>query len=185
MRSAAAGALVAALATALAPAAPAMAHDALEGTEPANGSTVASVPPTIRLTFMHTPIAMGSLILIKDEAGTNQSEGPLAVVDNHVTQAVKAGAPAGRYMVVWRVVSADSHPIEGTFSFTAGAGGPKERPATALVPASSAPAPKSGATVAPPWGLAVGGAVLAAGLAGTAVHVRRRLGVHGTDGRVS
>ena len=185
MRSAAAAALVAAVATVLAPASPAAAHDVLEAAEPAAGSTVASVPPSIRLTFMHTPIALGSRVQVRDETGTNQSDGPVAVVDNHVTQPVKAGAPAGRYMVEWRVVSPDSHPIEGTFSFTVGGGSGDEQPATVAVPANQAPATTPGVTVAPPWGLAAGGAVLAAGLAGTALHVRRRLAVNDADGPVS
>lgn len=185
MRSAAAAALVAAVATVLAPASPAAAHDVLEAAEPAAGSTVASVPPSIRLTFMHTPIALGSRIQVRDETGTNQSDGPVAVVNNHVTQPVKAGAPAGRYTVAWRVVSPDSHSIEGTFSFTAGAGGGMGQPAAASVPATPAAAPKAEGTVAPPWGLAAGGAVLAAGLAGTALHVRRRLAVNDADGPVS
>ena len=185
LRHFAAIALLGVFGTVFAPAAPAVAHDMLEATEPANGSTVASVPPTIRLTFMHTPIALGSRILIKDETGTNQSDGPVVVVDNHVSQAVKAGAPAGRYTVAWRVVSPDSHPIEGTFSFTAGVGDGTGQAATAHVPASPAPAPKTGGTVAPPWGLAAVGAVLAAGLAGTALHVRRRLSVNDADGPVS
>ncbi|MFF2242835.1 copper resistance protein CopC [Arthrobacter sp. NPDC058130] len=186
MRSAAAAALVAALvaalATGLASASPAAAHDVLEATEPAAGSTVVSVPPTIRLTFMHTPLALGSRVLIRDETGASQSDGPVAVVDNHVTQTVRAGAPAGRYTVEWRIVSADSHPIEGTFSFTAGAGGGAGQPAALSVQAKPAPAQNPGGTVAPLWGLAAGGAVLAAGLAGTALHVRRRLAVNDADG---
>ena len=134
---------------------------------------------------MHTPIALGSRILIRDEAGTNQSDGPVDVIDNHVTQALKPGAPAGRYTVVWRVVSPDSHPIEGTFSFTAGAGGGTGRPDASSVAANPALALNPGAAVASPWGLAAGGAVLAAGLAGTALHVRRRLSVNDADGPVS
>ena len=44
----------------------------------------------------------------------------MSIVDNHVTQDVKPDAPSGKYTVVWRVVSSDGHPIEGTFTFTAG-----------------------------------------------------------------
>ena len=157
----------------------------LEATEPAGGSTVASAPPTVRLTFMHTPIALGSQILVKDETGASQSDGPVVVVGNHVSQAVKAGAPAGRYTVVWRVMSRDSHPMEGTFSFTAGSRRGTGQPGTAAVPAATAPAPDTAATVASPWGLAALGAALAAGLAGTALHVRRRLSVNDADGPVS
>ena len=174
----AAAALLAALATLLAPALPAAAHDVLEETEPVGGSAVAAVPPTIRLTFMHTPIALGSRILVQDETGSNQSDGTVVVVDNYVTQSVRAGAPAGRYTVAWRIVSPDSHPIEGTFTFTAGAASGTAQLVPASVPVTTAAAPKAAAPVASPWVLAAAGAALAAGLAGTALHVRRRLTVN-------
>ncbi len=76
LRHAAAIALLAAFGTVLAPASPAAAHDMLEATEPAAGSTVASAPPTVRLTFMHTPIALGSQILVKDETGVRPVRRP-------------------------------------------------------------------------------------------------------------
>jgi methionine-rich copper-binding protein CopC len=111
---------VATAAILMVPAAAAQAHDVLEATEPANGSVVGTVPGKIALTFSHTPIAIGSVVRVEDATGTDQADGPAAIVDNHVTQAVKTGAPEGKYTVVWRVVSSDGHPIEGTFTFTAG-----------------------------------------------------------------
>lgn len=96
----------------LVPAAAAQAHDVLVSTNPADGSVVATVPATIGLTFDHTPIAIGSMIRVQDVTGADHSDGPVSIVDNHVTQAVKSDAPAGKYTVVWRVVSADGHPIE-------------------------------------------------------------------------
>lgn len=176
-----AGLVLAAVAAllALVPVSPASAHDVLEAVEPADGSVVAVVPATVRLTFNHTPIGLGSQVLVKDENGTNQAEGPVIIVDNRVSQAVKADAPSGRYTVVWRVVSSDSHPIEGTFTFTAGPGSGTGQPGTP--PASPAPAPapapatKTAATTGFPWGWAAGAAVLAAGLAAAGVYVRRRV----------
>lgn len=183
LRHAAAIALLAALGTYLAPVSPAAAHDMLEATEPAGGSSVASAPPTVRLTFMHTPIAFGSQVVVRDETGSNQSDGPVVVVNNYVSQAVKAGAPAGRYTVVWRVMSRDSHQVEGTFTFTAGSRRGPGQPGTADVRAT--PALDTAATEDTPWGLAALGAALAAGLAGTALHVRRRLSVNDADGPAS
>jgi hypothetical protein len=110
-------------AAALLPGAAAQAHDVIESASPADGSTVATVPASVVLTFDHTPIEVGTEILVKDPTGTNQADGPARIVDTNVTQALKPGAPAGKYTVVWRVVSADSHPIEGTFTFTAKAPG--------------------------------------------------------------
>ena len=57
---------------------------------------------------------------MEDTTGTDQADGPVQIIDNQVSQAVKPGAPQGKYTVVWRVVSSDGHPIEGTFGFTAG-----------------------------------------------------------------
>jgi methionine-rich copper-binding protein CopC len=137
--------------------APANAHDVLEDVQPKDGSTVAAVPAAVKLTFNNTPIALGAELVVRDQNGTNQANGPVVIVDNHVTQAVKAGAPAGRYTVVWRVVSSDSHPIEGSFAFTAGKPGAGS--------GTAQPSPPSQASTlepVPAWVFIAGAAVLAA-----------------------
>ncbi|HKU04174.1 MAG TPA: copper resistance CopC family protein [Arthrobacter sp.] len=149
--------------------APAQAHDALESSNPANGSTVSAMPAKVELTFDHTPIAINSIVRVEDAAGADQADGPVQIVDNQVSQPVKPGAPQGKYTVVWRVVSSDGHPIEGTFTFTAG--GPNSAPAAA--PATS-PASASGI----PSQLVVVGivaAVLLIGLVVAGLLIRRRL----------
>jgi methionine-rich copper-binding protein CopC len=158
----------------LAAAQPAAAHDVIETVEPADGAVVAAVPGMVRLTFNRTPIAIGSQILVNDENGTNQADGPVVIVDSHVAQAIKAGAPAGRYRVLWRVVSSDSHPIEGSFTFTAGQANGTPHSGTAQ-PATSAPVQKSAKKDGFPWGVAAGGMALAAGLIAVGAYVRRRL----------
>ncbi|SDP84220.1 hypothetical protein SAMN04487914_1567 [Arthrobacter sp. ok909] len=155
------------------PAAAAQAHDALETTDPPNGSVLGTVPATIGLTFNHTPIAIGSVVHVRDATGTDQADGPVAILDNHVSQAVKAGAPEGNYTVVWRVVSSDGHPIDGTFIFTAGAA----NTAAAATPSSPGPAPAdtSGAV---PAGLITAGAValvLVIAFVALSVIIKRRL----------
>ncbi|WP_336853877.1 copper resistance CopC family protein [Sinomonas albida] len=134
-------AAVLALAAAVLLGAPAaQAHDVLETSSPANGATVAAVPASIVLTFDHTPIGVGTEVLVKDPTGTNQSDGPAQIVDNSVTQPLKPGAPAGAYTVIWRVVSSDSHPIEGTFTFTANRPGNGAAAASASAPETASPA---------------------------------------------
>lgn len=98
-------------------AAPASAHDVLEGTTPKNGQKVGAAPEKVTLTFSNNPIAIGSEIVVKDASGTNWAEGGVDILDNVVTQKLKPGAPAGTYAVQWRVVSSDSHPIENTFTY--------------------------------------------------------------------
>ncbi|MDV8147506.1 copper resistance protein CopC [Arthrobacter sp. B10-11] len=114
-------------------AAPASAHDAAESSSPAQGATVAAPPETVSVTFNKAPLALGSQFQVKDVAGTNWAEGPVEIVDNVASQKLRTGAPAGEFTVLWRVVSSDSHPIEGTFTFTAtaaAAGGPAQSSST-------------------------------------------------------
>lgn len=154
------------------PATAAQAHDTLESTDPANGSVLGAVPAQIGLTFDHTPLAIGSVIRVQDAAGTDRADGPVAIVDNHVTQAIKTGAPEGKYTVTWRVASADGHAIEGVFTFTAGTGGTAG--GAAITPAAAPAAAGSG----PPTGTIVAGVLvllLVIGSVGLAVTVKRRL----------
>ena len=78
-------------------------------------------------------------------------------MDNEVRQSLAAG-PAGAYTVVWRVTSADGHPVSGTFGFTADQ-------ASASTTATSAPTATATTTTAAPATAtgAAGPAVAAAG----------------------
>lgn len=158
----------------LTPITPATAHDAVEAAEPADGSVLSSVPAAVKLTFNNTPIALGAAVQVTDFNGIDQADGGVAITDNIVTQELKEGAPAGRYTVTWRVVSSDSHPIEGRFTFTAG-------DTSGLSPATEAAASTTTAgagSVQPagtPWVLVTGGLVLVGALLLTARSVRKRL----------
>lgn len=159
------GRLLAALAATvflMLPAAAAQAHDVLESTAPADGATVTTAPRQVELVFSNTPIALGSEVIVKDGAGTNQAEGPVSIVNNHVTQVLKAGASAGPYTVQWRVVSSDSHPIEGSFTFTAGAPGTGGAGASAAAAAGTSGTPTAeaagnGTSAVPPVVLVAAG----------------------------
>ncbi|MBD3940700.1 copper resistance protein CopC [Microbacterium sp. NEAU-LLC] len=153
-------ALVAALALAfvavLATATPAAAHDALVGTDPATGSTVAELPPQVTLTFSDAvaPDDGATVVEVKDAAGTELADGAPVVQDNTVTQAL-AGEASGVITVTWKVVSSDGHPTSNTFSFTVegAAPTPTESATTAPTPTESAePAPTAAPseTAAPP-----------------------------------
>lgn len=95
----------------------ASAHDELAGTNPAEGATVDVLPPSLELTFSNVPSGIGAQVQVLDEAGVDWADGPVAIVDRVANQPLRSGAPAGEYTVNWRVVSSDSHPIEGTFAF--------------------------------------------------------------------
>ncbi|MDE9366725.1 copper resistance protein CopC [Luteipulveratus sp. YIM 133132] len=119
----------------------ASAHDVLVSTSPKDGSTVATAPTQVRLTFNNPAIATGSAVQVTGPTG-RVDEGRPVFTDSDVTQALRPGAPAGSYTVRWRVTSVDGHPISGSFRFTATA-------AAAGTSSSSSSAPSTGSTTSP------------------------------------
>jgi len=171
---------------------PAAAHDAAESSSPAQGASVEVVPEKVSVTFNNNPLGIGSSFSIKDAAGMEWADGPVEIVDNVASQKLKAGAPAGRYTVAWRAVSSDSHPIEGTFSFTAEAAAGGAAPAASTTAAATVPAigtAQPGQTAAPDsagtgepfqWSIVIFAAAAVGLLATLAILARRRL-TAGTD----
>ena len=96
---------------------PAAAHDVLVSTSPANGSTVAQTPSKIVLTFTDPALSIGTQMVVTGPAGSVTVPKP-RLVDNTVVQDLPGSSPAGRYTVLWRVTSADGHPVSGQISFT-------------------------------------------------------------------
>ena len=127
----------------------AQAHDVLQSTDPADGSTVAVVPDHVTLTFDEPALLVGTEVMVHDPNERMVNVGPPVLVDNTVTQEVTGALPAGVYTVIYRVTSADGHPIEGRFAFTA-TGDTSYGVATAAptMTASAVPAPTSSAEVA-------------------------------------
>ncbi len=124
--------LLVVLMTALGSASTANAHDELVGSNPEAGASVEQLPDAIELTFSSVPSGIGSEVEVLDETGGNWAEGDVAIVDRVASQPLRTGAPAGEYTVNWRVVSSDSHPIEGTFTVTAAAAGTAQSPSAAV-----------------------------------------------------
>jgi methionine-rich copper-binding protein CopC len=160
----------------LATAGTASAHNSLRSTSPADHSTVDTVPRLVVLTFDQPAIAMGTTVTVTGPGGV-VGDGSVQLIDNTVQQAVRPGAPAGAYTVVWRVTSADGHPIDGIFTFTArtaGAGGsvvPTPAPGTQTTQ-SPAGTSTTGAGV-PTWVWLVAAALLVSALTSAAVIQRR------------
>lgn len=115
-------ALLLALAGVLLSAGRADAHNALLGTDPADGSTVTVPPTAITLTFDQPAQALGTEVVVTGPDGATVSVGETQLVDSTVVQALATDLPAGAYAVEWRVTSADGHPLSGTLAFTASEG---------------------------------------------------------------
>jgi methionine-rich copper-binding protein CopC len=121
------------LAVVLLPAAPAAAHAKLTGSNPQAGQLITADLAAVTLSFSGPVKAEVSTIVVAGADGVNLSNGPATAADVTLTQPVKA-LPPGQIKVTWRTVSADGHPIDGTFTFTNG------NPAAAS-PTPSSPAP--------------------------------------------
>ncbi|MBD1538617.1 copper resistance protein CopC [Arthrobacter sp. S13_S34] len=139
---------------------PASAHDAAESSTPSDGASLPAPPEQVSVAFNNKPLGIGAAFSVKDASGAEWAEGPVDIVDNVASQKLKAGGPAGEYTVAWRVVSSDSHPIEGTFAFTAASAGQGAAPATSPAAggsptaAGTVPAAGAGASTAPAMGTA-------------------------------
>ncbi len=128
-------ALFGALALAVAVAPPAAAHDRLVGSDPADGSVLAAPPTQVVLTFSAAPLADlgGAAVEVTGPDGASWSDGEPVIAGTTVTQALRAGLPAGAYSVAWRSPSSDGHVLDGAFTFTV------EAAATAPTPQASEP----------------------------------------------
>jgi copper transport protein len=103
----------------------AFAHAQLESTTPTAGSVLTSAPTDVTMTFGEpVEIPLGS-VQVLDGAGRSVVQGkPFhpGGVASKVAQDLQPGLPDGGYVVVWRVISADSHPVHGAFTFSIGSG---------------------------------------------------------------
>lgn len=99
----------------------AAAHNSLQGSDPADGSTVATAPERVTLTFDEAAQALGTEIVVLAPDGSSVSDGAPVLADTTVSQPIAGTLPAGTYTVQWRVTSEDGHPISGTLTFTSSA----------------------------------------------------------------
>jgi copper transport protein len=106
---------------------PASAHAIVERTEPAIDQVVDVSPERVLIEFNEpVEIAFGA-IRVFNTNGERVDDGSTDYVgdDGHtIAVPLKPQLPDGTYTVSWRVVSADSHPIEEAFVFHVGAPGP-------------------------------------------------------------
>ncbi|MEV0133604.1 copper resistance protein CopC [Dactylosporangium sp. NPDC050688] len=113
-------ALFGALLTLVLPAAPASAHALLERTAPVAGSVVDQLPGEITLTFSEPVRIVADKIRVTAPDGTRADAGKPVARDTELVIPLKADGPKGTYLVSYRVISADSHPVSGGYSFSYG-----------------------------------------------------------------
>jgi len=97
----------------------AQAHAFLEHANPLVGSTVASAPREVSLTFTQNLEASFSSVQVTDGNGARVDQGKPQVSGNTMRVGLKS-LSAGTYRVRWQVLSVDTHKTEGSFAFTVG-----------------------------------------------------------------
>ena len=119
----------------------ALVHAHLVSSVPGDGESLAASPPVIRLVFSEPVEAGLSQIVVWSARDSLEIR---VRADSTDAQTLVADVPhlaPAEYQVDWRVVSADGHPVEGSYRFTvlAPAGAPDSVPALGL-PAVHRPA---------------------------------------------
>lgn len=117
----------------LAAAPAASAHDQLISSTPAPDERLDNTPASITLTFSSPLLELGHEVRVVDDDAKNWVGGGAVLSRETLTQALPE-LPDGGYQVSWRVVSADGHPISGSYGFRIG------NPAAAAPAASTGPA---------------------------------------------
>ncbi|MEV7006602.1 copper resistance CopC family protein [Streptosporangium sp. NPDC051022] len=123
----------------------ALAHDRLKSSSPAKNATVATVE-RIKLEFtsgVHFPT-----VVLRRASGASVDIGKAKTSGDTVTSEVPEPLSPGRYVIAWRVVSSDGHPIDGEIPFTVtGSATPSATPVAESTPS---PSFEGAAPAAPP-----------------------------------
>ena len=104
-------------------AAAAFAHAHLVRATPAVGGTVSAPPSEVTLRFSEKLEAAFSSVVVRDAAGKQVDKGGAAVdkADRALLRVLlPQPLPPGVYKVEWKAMSADTHKIDGNFTFKVG-----------------------------------------------------------------
>ncbi|MFB9633155.1 copper resistance CopC/CopD family protein [Streptomyces spiralis] len=146
---------------------PASAHAVLRSSDPADGTVLKAAPASVTLTFSESVGLLDDSFRLFGPDGRRVHTGEARHAPGHsdtAEVAFPAGLGQGTFTVAWRVVSADSHPVSGAFTFSVG----KPSPTSAAVDTGPDENPATGAL----WDLARYAAYGAAALLiGTAAFV--------------
>jgi copper transport protein len=123
----------------------ASAHAYLVKTVPAASVVLNVPPPTVQLTYDEAVEPRFAIISVTNAAGRQQTTGPVyrspADPDTLVVP-LRPHLPEGWYLIFWRAISVDGHPVEGAFTYAVG---PNPGPAPQFpVPSISATATTPG-----------------------------------------
>jgi len=103
---------------------PAQAHAALVSTYPTRDSVVAEAPRQVVLSFTEGVTPVPGRVVVLGPDGSRVDEDASRATGVQLLIPIRSGAPRGTYLVSFRVISQDSHPVAGSFAFSVGAPSP-------------------------------------------------------------
>jgi methionine-rich copper-binding protein CopC len=95
----------------------ASAHTELAASEPGEGQVVTVPPQRITLTFVEAVRPVSARIEVRGPGGTSVTSGPAAVDGEVVVQPVDI-TRNGAYLLSYRIVAGDGHPVTGQVTFS-------------------------------------------------------------------
>jgi copper transport protein len=106
---------------------PASAHAVVVSSSPADGSTVRTAPTSVSITFDETVQLVPGTARVLSTTGARIDDGRAHLTSrgNGIVIPLSSTVRKGRYLVTWRVVSADTHIVSGSIAF-----GVRERAST-------------------------------------------------------
>jgi len=107
-------------------------HAALVSADPAPGAVLERAPDAVVLTF-NEPVSVTALRLLGPQ-GPAVDVAPADAGGRRIRVPLPGEAARGAYLLSWRVVSADGHPVGGTLDYAVGASAGPVRAADAAAP---------------------------------------------------
>jgi copper transport protein len=115
----------------------ASAHASLVSTNPVDGQSVPTPPQLVTATFSEgVSVESGGGLSVRNRAGDQVDEGNSSAQANTLQVTLPNDLPDGTYIATYRVVSADGHPVSGSWTFGIGTG-----PVDLSAPVSTGDAP--------------------------------------------
>lgn len=96
------------------------AHAEVIGVDPPAGTVVPTTPDEVAVTFTEPISLSGGNVEVFDDTGESIPV-DASITDSTLHVDLPATLDDGTYLVAWRVISADSHPVSGTSTFSVGA----------------------------------------------------------------
>ncbi|MDD2857445.1 MAG: copper resistance protein CopC [Candidatus Nanopelagicales bacterium] len=134
----------------------ASAHTQLVATSPSEGAVLTTSPASVSATFNESLLTTGGAMVVLDAERRSVGTGDARVQRATIALDLQPSLPDGTYRAAYRVISADGHPVEGSFTFIVGSPSKPEVQGTA-------PANAAGEQQSPAWPAIV---LLAAALLG-------------------